>query len=65
MSFFDVFEKIGAGKDFFGRIRGFPELPRIFRFLLGSAADDVREQNFGFKNPGQFFFSLKKRPGKT
>ena len=36
--------------------RASPEHPRIFRFLLGLAADDVRDQIFGFKNPGQFFF---------
>ena len=57
--FFSCFEKFWYRKIFFGRIRGFPELPRIFRFLLASAADDVREQTFGFKNPGQFFFPLK------
>ena len=53
---FSCFEKKWHRKNFFGRIRPFPELPRIFRFLLGSATDDVREQIFGFKNPGQFFF---------
>ena len=50
-------EKVGSKN--FGRIRGFPELPRIFRTKLGSAADEVRDQNFGLENPGQFFFSLK------
>ena len=62
MSFFHVLEKFWYRKNFFGRIRGVPELPRIFRFLLGSATDDVREQNFGSKNPGTVFFSVKKRP---
>ena len=46
-------EKVGT--KIFGRIRGFAELPKIFRTKLGSAADDVREQNFGLENPGHFF----------